>query len=211
MTDFPIFEKDELNSEQRGLWNKLTLGPRGLYTGGPDAKRLPDLYNAWMQFPEFGNAMLVIADAVRAQTELTGKMRELVILTTSALLNTWVEYDFHVPFAKNQGLPDAVISAIGKNETPVFSDEAERIIYEANVQIVRTATLTDAMRDEVVKLIGYRGLMQLIAAISLYVVTAYTSNIAKVELLKDFSADPQKLKDFYAGKSAATGAPTGSR
>jgi len=42
---------------------------------------------------------------------------------------------------------------------------------------------------------------ELIAAVMLYVVTAYTTNVARVKLAEDFSADPQKLKDFFAGKS----------
>jgi 4-carboxymuconolactone decarboxylase len=52
----------------------------------------------------------------------------------------------------------------------------------------------------VVSVIGYRGLVQLIAAVSMYVIAAYTTNVANVELAKDFSADPSKLKNFFAGK-----------
>ncbi|MGB8365804.1 MAG: carboxymuconolactone decarboxylase family protein [Rhizomicrobium sp.] len=200
MAEFPILTKDELDAGQRSLWDELTLGPRGFYTGGPDAGRLPDLYNAWLQFPEFGKLMLRLGDVIRAHSELPGKLRELVVLTTSSLLNARVEYEFHIPFARNEGLSDAVIAAIGEGAAPQFSNEAERIIYEANVQLLRTATLTERTREEVVKIIGFRGLVQLIAAVSLYVVTAHTTNVAKVKLAEDFSADPEKLKDFFAGK-----------
>ena len=51
MTHFPIVRNEGLNPAQQALWDELTLGPRGFYTGGPEARRLPDLYNAWMQFP----------------------------------------------------------------------------------------------------------------------------------------------------------------
>jgi 4-carboxymuconolactone decarboxylase len=201
VTDFPVFAKGDLDAPQRALWDRITLGPRGFYCGGPDARRVPDLYNAWLQFPEFGDLMLQLGDALRARIELTGKLRELVVLTTSALLGARVEYDFHVPFAKEQGLADAVIEAIGAGRNPEFADAAERCVYEANVQLVRTAALTEETRAAVIDAIGYRGLMQLIAAVSLYVITAYTSNVAKVKLADDFSADPEKLKDFYAGKA----------
>ena len=202
MTYFPVLGKDDLDVEQQAVWDKITLGPRGFYCGGPEAKKLPDLYNAWLQFPAFADLLLQMADHIRAQTELTGKMRELVVLTTSQLLGARVEYDFHVPFAKAQGLSDALIAAIGEDRPPAFADEAERIIYEANVQLVRNATLTNTTRDEVVGLIGHRGLMQLMAAITLYVITAYTTNVAGVALAEDFSADPKALRDFYAGKAA---------
>lgn len=202
MNRFPILDKNDLDTEQRALWDELTLGPRGFYTGGPDAKRLPDLYNAWLQFPEFGQFMLGVAAKIREQSELSGKHRELIILTTSSLLNARVEYEFHIPFARNEGLSEAVITAIGDGRTPLFTDDEERIVYEANVQLLRTATLDDSTREEVIKRLGYRGLMQLIAAVSLYVVVAYTTNVARVKLAEDFSADPEKLKDFFANKIA---------
>ena len=200
MSGFPIVPKEDLDEKQRRFWDELTLGPRGFYTGGPNARKLPDLYSAWLQFPEFGQLMLRLGDAIRTQSKLTGKLRELVVLTTSAILGARVEYEFHVPFARNEGLSDALISAIGEGATPPFGDEAERIIYEANVQLLRTATLGERARAEVVGAIGHDGLMQLIAAVGLYVITAYTTNVAKVRLAEDFSADPQKLRDFFAGK-----------
>ena len=200
MDKFPLLRKNDLDTEQRALWDELTLGPRGFYTGGPDTPRLPDLYNAWLQFPEFGKLMLDVAAKLRDQSELSGKYRELVILTTSSLLKARVEYEFHIPFAKNEGISDQVITAIGNGTTPSFSNEDERIVYETNVQLVKTATLQPDIRKEAIDLLGYRGLMQLIAAVSLYVVVAYTTNVAGVQLAEDFSADPEELKDFFANK-----------
>jgi 4-carboxymuconolactone decarboxylase len=200
MNEFPVLKKGDLDAEQTALWNELTLGPRGFYTGGPEAKRLPDLYNAWLQFPEFGRLMLRLGDEIRGHSELPGKLRELVVLTTSARLNARVEYEFHIPFARNEGLSDAVISAIGEGVSPPFAHEDERIIYDAVVQLLQTAALTEGTHTEVLNSVGLRGLVQLIAAVSLYMVTAFTTNVARVRLAEDFSADPEKLKDFFAAR-----------
>ena len=200
MERFPVLKKDELDTGQRKLWDELTLGPRGFYTGGAETERLPDLYNAWLQFPEFGELMIRLGDEIRAKSELSGKLRELIVLTTSAMLGARVEFDFHVPFAQNEGLSDALIEAISKGETPPYADETERIVHEANVQLLRTAALTHETREEAIEALGFRGLMQLIAVVTLYVVTAYTTNVARVKLAEDFSADPDMLKDFFAGK-----------
>jgi 4-carboxymuconolactone decarboxylase len=201
MEKFPVLNKETLDAAQRRLWDELTLGPRGFYTGGAEAKRLPDLYNAWLQFPEFGLLMLRLADEVRARSELPGRLRELVVMTTSMFLGARVEYEFHIPFARNEGLSDAVIVSIGEGTTPLFATESDRIVYEANLQLLKTATLSAQTRNEVIAAIGLRGLMQLIAAVTLYVVTAYTTNVARVQLAQDFDADPRALKEFFAGKS----------
>ncbi len=201
MERFPVLAKADLDEPQRALWDELTLGPRGFYTGGAEAERLPDLYNAWLQFPEFGALMIRLGDALRACTELSGRLRELVVLTTSAMLGARVEFDFHVPFARGEGLPDAVIAALAEGREPDFGDPAERIVHAANVQLLRTATLAPGLREEAIAVLGHRGLTQLIACVTLYAVTAWTTNVARVKLADDFSADPQMLKDFFAGKA----------
>lgn len=200
MKEFPVLGRQDLDPGQQAFWDELTLGPRGFYTGGPAATRLPDLYNAWLQFPEFGRLMLRLGDELRSKAELPGRLRELVVLTTSARLGARVEYDFHVPFARNEGLPEGVIAAIGAGTTPVFADEVERTVYEANVQLLASGSLEEHTRDALIAALGHRGTMQLIAAVTLYVVTAYTTNVARVRLAEDFSADPEKLKNFFAGR-----------
>ena len=200
MREFPILGKADLDAQQRLLWDELTQGPRGFFVGGTDAKRLPDLYNAWLQFPEFGQIVLRLGDAIRARPELPGKLRELVVLTTSVLLGAWVEYEFHVPFARSEGLSEAVITSIGNGTPPPFSHEAERMTYEATLQLLKTGALAEHTRTELMDTLGLPGLVQLIAAVGLYAITAFTTNVAKAGLTKDFSADSEKLKDFFAGK-----------
>ncbi|MCJ2180209.1 hypothetical protein [Novosphingobium album (ex Hu et al. 2023)] len=48
--------------------------------------------------------------------------------------------------------------------------------------------------------IGHRGLVQLIAGVMPYIVTAWTANIARVRLADDFAVDPDQLNDFFTGK-----------
>jgi 4-carboxymuconolactone decarboxylase len=194
---FPVLSKEDLDARQRALWDELTLGPRGFFTGGAEARRLPDLYNAWLQFPELGHLMLRLADQIREHPALPGKLREMVIITTAVLLNCRVEYEFHSPFARNEGLSDAVIAAIGAGAEPPFADEAERIVHEANLELVRTADIRPDLKAEVVRLVGLPGLMQLVAVVGLYTVVSHTSNVAGVKLADDFSADAGQLNQFF--------------
>lgn len=200
MESYPVLAKIELDEKQRALWDELTLGPRGFYTGGAEATRLPDLYNAWLQFPEFGKLMIDLGAAVRANTALPGKLRELVVLVTSAKLGAMVEFDFHVPFALSEGLSEELVEAVRGGTVPPFGDEAERIAFAVNVQLLGSGALDQTTRKEAIAAFGHDGLMLLIANITLYFATACTTNVARVKLAEDFSADPGQLKDFFAGK-----------
>jgi len=204
MERFPVLGKDQLDERQRALWDELTLGPRGFYTGGAEAKRLPDLYNAWLQFPEFGDLMVKLGSAIRANTAMPGRLRELIVLTTSAKLGAMVEFDFHVPFAESEGLSGDVIAALRAGAEPVFLGNDERIAHAANLQLLASGALEHDTREDAIAAFGYPGVMALIAIVSMYVVTAYTTNVARVKLAEDFSADPEKLKDFFAGKDTAS-------
>ena len=199
---FPVLKKEELDSAQRAFWDELTLGPRGFSTGGAESTQLPELYNAWLQFPEFGQLILRLADEIRGRADLPGKWREMVILNTSILSNSRHEYEFHSVIARWEGLSDAVITAIGEGTPPPFADEAERLIFEANVQLVRTGTLTRRMREEVVGIVGLKGLMQLIALIGLYLMVSYTVNVAEIGVAKNLAIDPGKLQEFVRGGRA---------
>lgn len=204
MTTFPILTRDTVGTDdQREFWDEITQGPRGFYCGGPDTRRLPDLYNAYLHFPEMGRAAFRVADALRTTDRFEGRFRELIVLTTSVMLGARVEYDFHIPFARGEGVSEAVILAIGRGEEPFFDDEGERLVYRANVELLRTATMTEATRQGLVDRIGYDGIMRLIATVVSYVTVAFTTNVARVKLADDFSADPEQMARFFTGKPAA--------
>ncbi|MBU6267307.1 MAG: hypothetical protein KGN34_07190 [Sphingomonadales bacterium] len=197
---WPVPGKDRLDDDQRALWDELTLGPRGFYTGGAEAARLPDLYNAWLQFPALGQEMLRLGDAIRHASHLPGWARELVVLVTSAWGQAWVEFDFHVPFARNEGLDEALIAALRAGEVPVFGDDGQRVVWTANRELLLTATLAPETRAAAIALLGWPGVMQLIANVMLYTVTAWTTNVARVKLADDFAVDQGRLDAFFAGR-----------
>ena len=193
MAGYPVLGKQDLDAQQRAFWDELTLGPRGFYTGGEEAERLPDLYNAWLQFPAFGKLMTDLGSAVRANDALPGKLRELVVLTTSALLGASVEFDFHVPFAKGEGLSDALIEALRAKREPPVGDEAERIAHAVNVQLLQGGSLTAETRREALAAFGPDGVMLLVANVTLYAATAWTTNVARVALAEDFGHHGQRF------------------
>lgn len=196
---FPYLAKADLDQEQRQFWEMLTLGERGFYTGGADAVRLPDLYNAWLYFVPLGRMATSLGERIRTADALDGKLRELIVLTTSARLGAFVEFDFHIPFALDQGLDREVVDCLRENRTPDLADPLLEAVHLGNLQLLDGARMDPGVRERIIGAIGYGGMMQMVATVVLYVATAYTVNVAGVELAEDFSADENALKDYYAG------------
>lgn len=196
MDKFPVFGKEGLSAAQQVFWDEITKGPKGFATGGPQAKHLPGLYNAWLPFPEFGLMMSRLGDEIRAKGGIPGKLREMVVITTSTLLESPLEYKVHSVFAKVEGLSEAVIKAIGEGRPPPFSDDAERVVYTANVELLKTGRLLPETREAMVKILGLPGLIQFIALVGLYVITSYTVNVAGAELPEDFKLDEEQIRAF---------------
>lgn len=201
MARFPVLTRSVLSTDQQDLWDEIVHGPRGFYSGGPETAKLPDLYNAYLYFPELGRSCFRIAEKVKASTNISGAMREIVVLTVSKSMGTMVEFDFHVPFARDEGLSDCVIEALRSGAaSPDFDDEGEQLVHSACLQLLSSATLEDELSEKLVATIGHEGMMELIAGVSIYTMVAYISNVAKVALADDFSADPQDLSRFFTGK-----------
>lgn len=165
MTFAPLIDKDGLIPEQQALWDEVTTGPCGFAAGRAEAKNLSALYNCWLLFPPLGLLMKKPGDEIRRKNEIRGKLREMVVITTSALLDSPLELKDHSAFAKVAGLSEKVIQAIQEGTEPPFEDSAERAVYDANVELVKTGTLSDVTRDAVVDMLGRESLMQLIGLI----------------------------------------------
>jgi 4-carboxymuconolactone decarboxylase len=120
----------------------------------------------------------------------------MVVITTSTLLESPLEYKVHSVFAKVEGLSEAVIKAIGEGRPPPFSDDAERVVYTANVELLKTGRLLPETREAMVKILGLPGLIQFIALVGLYVITSYTVNVAGAELPEDFKLDEEQIRAF---------------
>jgi 4-carboxymuconolactone decarboxylase len=105
----------ELAPAQRALYDAITGGPRASQAGtvpiADEAGRLLGPFAIMLLSPEVGNAMQQVGATIRFGTALTGRERELAILTVAGALNSEFERLAHVPAARGLGLTEAQIDA----------------------------------------------------------------------------------------------------
>ena len=101
----------DLAPAQRALYDAITGGPRASQAGTvpiTDADgQLLGPFAIMLLSPEVGNAMQQVGAKIRFGTALTGRERELAILTVAGALNSEFERLAHVPAARGLGLTRA--------------------------------------------------------------------------------------------------------
>jgi len=119
-----------LDPAQRDLYDAITGGPRASQAGTvpiTDADgQLLGPFAIMLLSPAVGNAMQQVGAAIRFGTALTGRERELAILTVAGALDSEFERLAHVPAARALGLTEPQLDAAlaGQAADGLSPDEA---------------------------------------------------------------------------------------
>src|SRR5437016_6465740 len=94
---FAILQPDQMNPEQKKLYETIVAGPRAQNYGGEAAQRVlkGGPFNAWLRSPELGMRMQAVGEQVRFKTTIPGKLNELAILITAREWTSQYEWYAH--------------------------------------------------------------------------------------------------------------------
>jgi 4-carboxymuconolactone decarboxylase len=92
------------------------------------------------------------------------------------------EWFAHAPMAREQGVTDAIIEAIGRGAEPAFTAEDERAAYDVARQLTNTGRLSQDAYDAARRLFGDAGVVELISLCGYYTLISFLLNGAEVPL-----------------------------
>src|SRR5260370_38588666 len=130
MSGLPIIGQEDLDPEQKALWDYILKGPRGASLSEP-IKCLPGPFNPWMQIPSFGKLAAEMGERLSFRSVLPGKLRELAILPTAVHWKAEFEFWAHARVARVEGLPDSIIDALQAGNAVPYEDEPPRLVHTA--------------------------------------------------------------------------------
>ncbi len=162
----------ELAPAQRALYDAITGGPRAGQAGTvpiTDADgQLLGPFAIMLLSPEVGNAMQQVGAKIRFGTALTGRERELAILTVAGALNSEFERLAHVPAARGLGLTEPQIEAAlaGRTEDGLSADEA--MVARLALAMTIDRTLSDEDYADGVRALGQERLAELTWLVGYY-------------------------------------------
>ncbi len=165
---------DDLGPEGRQIWDGV-VGSRGGDLVNADGS-LVGPFNVFLHAPGVGRRLSSLGAAVRFGTSLDRRLSELAILAVSARWRAEFEWYAHVPMAREHGVSDAVIEAIGRGEDPPIEAEDERVVYTAARELAETGRLGQQTYDAGFALLGEQGMVELVALCGYYTLIAYLLN-----------------------------------
>lgn len=168
--------EEQISSEQRQVLDAILQGPRGNLDGP---------FLAWIHSPALADHAQQLGAFCRYKTRLPLRLSELAILVTAQAWQSQAEWQIHEPIALENGLDPVQIEAIRCGDTPVFSREDERLVYEVARVMYQSKRIPDALYQSAVDHFGEPAMVELIGILGYYSLVAMTLNAFEVDRESD--------------------------
>ena len=119
---------------------------------------------------------------LRFGTSIDRRLLEVAIITIGAHWKAEFEWWAHARMAREHGVPDAVVTAIGGGVPPPFEADDERVVYEAARSLATSGRLDDSTYHATNQLLGDRGMVELVSLCGYYTLVSFTLNAFDVPL-----------------------------
>jgi 4-carboxymuconolactone decarboxylase len=176
----PLREPD-LTAAQRTMWQEVASGPRAA-TAVREEGFLTGPFDVLLRSPRAGATIAALGSLLRYESDLDQRRRELVILVVAARWRAAFAWLRHDVYARDAGLPEAAIAAIAAGQTPVFTLDSDRVLYEFVHQLVHTGSVDDDRYAAALALLGEEPLVELVALTGYYCMNSMILNAFEVPL-----------------------------
>ena len=180
MSRLSDLRRDQLDPAGQDVWDKI-VGTRSEQLVG-DAGALVGPFNAFVHAPDVGRRLASLGAVLRFGTSIERRLTEVAIITVGARWKAEFEWWAHARMAREHGVPDAVVSAIGRGEAPPFAADDERTVYAAARELTDAGQLSQASYDAARDLLGEAGLVELVSLCGYYTLISFLLNAFTVPI-----------------------------
>ena len=167
-----IFDRDKLPEDKREIYDYM-VKTRG---------KVPNGYAPLLHCPEFVSRVLRVGSYFRFESSLPAKTLELLAFTTSSELDNLYEQTIHAQAAAKLGVSQSTIDAINNKTDLVGVADEEALPVRCARELTRTHKLSDSSFEAAHKLLGDKGVVELVGAIGFYAMLACAHNAIQVRM-----------------------------
>jgi 4-carboxymuconolactone decarboxylase len=170
----PDLRRDQLDPSGQEVFD-LVVGTRGGQLVNPEGG-LVGPFNAFVHAPDVGRHLASLGAALRFGTSIERRLTEVAIITVGSRWKAEFEWWAHARMAREHGVPDAVVDAIGRGDDPPFAADDERVVYAVARQLVLSGQLSQENYTAAQSLLGDTGLVELVSLCGYYTLISYLLN-----------------------------------
>jgi 4-carboxymuconolactone decarboxylase len=183
MTRIPYVRREELGPEGQQLWDSIVNGRGDLVVTADGGLAGP--FNAFVTAPGAGRRMSSLGATLRFGTSIERRLSEIAIITIGARWQAEFEWWAHAPMAREHGVAEAVVDAIGRGEDPPFEADDERAVYTVARQLSHSGRLDQETYDAAHRFLGDAGMVELVSLCGYYTLVSFLLNAFTVPLPPD--------------------------
>jgi 4-carboxymuconolactone decarboxylase len=179
----PKLAPASLDDGQRSLYDAIAGGRRAQ---GPQPFRLADAegrlegpYNAFLLQPRLGSALQALGSAVRYDTGLDDRCREIAILVVAVHWRSAFEWYAHEAVARSAGLGGAELAAVRDGRHDELAGR-EAVVARTVGALVARGDLDDDEYREAIGQVGAAGLFELLTLVGYYATLALQLRVFRV-------------------------------
>jgi 4-carboxymuconolactone decarboxylase len=174
-----------LSDAQRALYDTITGGPRAR-NGSPfplvDADGgLEGPFNAMLLQPAVGSALQALGSAIRYESLLDTRGREIAVLTVARAWDSAFERYAHEAVARSAGMSDTEVTALREGDPAPFTDPRERLVHRVAEALAVRGDLTDEEYAAAADGLGLPVLFELTTLVGYYATLALQLRAFRVD------------------------------
>ena len=162
----------DLNDEQQRLYDSIVSASQAqgppLFQVIDSSGALEGPFNGYLHQPALGAVLQDLGDAMRDDTSLTSRARELAILVVAAQCNADFARYAHEAIGRAVGLTDVEMAGVRDRRYEVIVDPFERAVVDTTDQLASRGDLSDAECAAVVEKLGEAMLLELLTLVGFY-------------------------------------------
>lgn len=163
---------DDLSGDAERLYDAIARGPRAT---GPqyfrltdDAGRLEGPFNAMVVAPGVGDAIQSLGAAIRFQSSLSPRTREIAILCVAAAARSDFEWYAHEGIGRAAGLDEDDLAGIRDLAATPDPDPLSAIVKVVATSLATRREIDEQDYAEAERLLGTVGLVELVTLVGYY-------------------------------------------
>lgn len=176
MTRLEPITVEDLDPEQRGVYDAIQSGPRGKNrTVG-----LVGPFGIWVRSPAVGMAIQNLGAVARFTASLPEDVKEVAICAVGAHFRAKFEFAAHRALALQAGVKEEIVDAIQREAVPVFDDAGQRTAHDIARQLLTRKRIDDDAYARGKSQFGESALIELVSIIGYYCLVSVTLNAFEV-------------------------------